>query len=155
MTERSSALSSHARKPQSNGVAGSVFLDANALLLPIRSRFPLEAEIDRLCPGGVVTVPSSVVGELDRLAARGVSGARGALALARRFPSVVVAGRGDRAILEAAVLHRSCVVTADRELAERLGTRGIDVLVPRDRHRLELRRGRRPAPATRRAVTRR
>jgi len=34
------------------------------------------------------------------------------------------------------------VVTADKALATRLHTAGVDVLVPRDRNHLELRRGR-------------
>ena len=116
-----------------------MLLDTNALLLPIRSRFPLEAEIDRLRPGAVIEVPSSVVVELDHLVARGVPGARAAAALARRFRVLGVVGRGDLAILRAAEGPRTCVVTADRALAERLRAQGVDVLAPRDRHRLELR----------------
>ncbi len=123
-----------------------MLLDANALLLPVRTRFPLESEVDRIRPGARLLVPSSVVDELDSLVARGVAEARGAVALAQKFPVLAVAGRGDAAILEAAVRHGASVVTADRTLAERLRRRGVDVLVPRDRHRLELHPGRVPAP---------
>ncbi|HKN07594.1 MAG TPA: hypothetical protein VJ021_08380 [Thermoplasmata archaeon] len=117
-------------------------MDANALLFPARTRFPLESEVDRLRPGARIVVPSSVIYELERLVTRGVPDARTALALARRFPVLPVSGRGDAAVLDAAVRHRAWVVTADRSLAERLRSRGINVLVPRDRHRLELHRGR-------------
>jgi len=124
-----------------------VLLDANALLLPVRIRFPLEAEVDRLRPGARIAVPASVVDELDRLAARGVPQARAAAELARRYPVISVEGRGDRAVLELAVRRRAWVVTADRALAIRLQRAGLPVLVPRDRHRLELRPARRPARA--------
>ena len=124
-----------------------MLLDANALLLPIRTRFPLESEVDRIHPGARAFVPSSVIDELGRLVSRGVPGARGALALAQKFPVIPVEGRGDAAILKAAVRHGGWVVTADRALAERLRREGVTVLVPRDRHRLELHRGRNPAPS--------
>lgn len=119
-----------------------MLLDANALLLPARTRFPLEAEVERIRPGARIVVPSSVVQELDRLVARGVRGAATAAALARLYPVLPVEGKGDSAILEAAVQGRAWVVTADKALAERLRRRGRPVLVPRDRHRLELRLGR-------------
>jgi len=124
-----------------------VLLDANALLLPVRAHFPLDSEVGRIRPGARLVVPSSVVDELDRLVARGVPGARGASALAKKFPVLPVAGRGDTAVLEAAVRQGAWVVTADRTLAERLRRRGVNVLVPRDRHRLELRPGRTPTPS--------
>ncbi|MGP8159567.1 MAG: PIN domain-containing protein [Thermoplasmata archaeon] len=124
-----------------------MLLDANALLLPIRTLFPLESEVDRIHPGARLVVPSSVIDELDRLVARGVPGARGALALAQKFLLIPVEGRGDAAILKAAMRHSAWVVTADRALAERLRKEGVTVLAPRDRHRLELHRGRSPAPS--------
>jgi rRNA-processing protein FCF1 len=128
-----------------------VLLDTNALLLPFRTGFPLEAEVGRACPGAPIVVPSSVLDELGRLAARGILEARGASALAERFPVLSVEGRGDAAVLDAAVRYHAWVVTADRMLAQRLRRRGVTVLVPRDRHRLETLRGRAvppsPAPA--------
>ncbi len=124
-----------------------MFLDANALLLPVRTLFPLESEVGRINPGARLVVPSSVIDELDRLVARGVPGARGASALAQKFPVAPVEGRGDAAILKAAVRNGAWVVTADRALAERLRSEGVTVLVPRDRHRLELHRGRSPTPS--------
>jgi len=124
-----------------------VLLDANALLLPARTRFPLESEVDRIRPGAAIVVPSSVRGELERLVARHVPGATTAAAVARKFPELPVTGQGDTAVLDAAVRHRAWVVTADRALAERLRGAGVTVMVPRDRHRLELRRARTLPPS--------
>jgi len=111
-------------------------------MLPVRNHFPIEAEVERLCPGSDLAVPSSVVGELETLVRKGVPGARAAVALARTLPTLRVPGRGDSAILRAALEQRAWVVTADRALASRLRSQGITVLVPRDRHRLEIHRGR-------------
>jgi len=131
-----------------------VLLDANILLMPVRSQFPLEAEVLRIRPGSQVAVPSSVLEELDRLLARGVPGARAAVALARSYPVLPVEGRGDKAILDAAVRRRAWVATADRALAARLRRSGVTVLMPRDRHRLETRPGRAPPPTAPRPRTR-
>jgi len=119
-----------------------VLLDTNALLLPVRTRFPLEAEVNRIRPGAQIAVPTSVLEELDRLVVRGVRGARAAAAFARNFGIVPVSARGDRAVVLAAIERHGWVVTADRALAERLRDSGVTVLVPRDRHRLELKPGR-------------
>jgi rRNA-processing protein FCF1 len=116
--------------------------------LPFRVRFPLLAEVDRLVPGARIAVPSSVRNEVDRLAERGVTGAAAASAFAARFPTVRTAGRGDDGVLRAARYARAAVVTADRALAVRLRSEGVTVLVPRDRHRLELRPAVRAAPST-------
>ncbi len=83
-------------------------------------------------------VPTSVRGELDRLVARNAPGAAAARALAQRFPALPAVGRGDAAVLRAAVQQKASVVTADRALRERLRQQGVPVLYPRDRHRLEL-----------------
>jgi rRNA-processing protein FCF1 len=93
-------------------------------------------------PGARIAVPTAVLEELRRLVARGVRGAAVALALAERLPSIRTDSRGDAAVVDAALAGRAAVVTADKALATRLHTAGVDVLVPRDRHHLELRRGR-------------
>lgn len=114
-----------------------VLLDTNALFLSVRRPFPLEAELDRLCPGAIVAVPSIVLGELDRLAKRGTPGASTARKLASRYPVVLTSGTGDEAVMRAAVRLGSWVITADRVLREALRRQGVTVLFPRDRHRLE------------------
>jgi rRNA-processing protein FCF1 len=117
-------------------------------MLPVRTRFPLVTEVGRIRPGARLLVLSSVLSELDRLGARGVPGARAAAAFAKTFPVVPTGSRGDPAIVEEAVRRHAWVVTADRALAERLRRAGVSVLVPRDRHRLELHRARSPTPGT-------
>ncbi len=144
MTATSSGSSSSAPSPR-RSARPRVLLDANALLLPFRVGFPLLAEVERLVPGAIVSVPSSVRGEVARLADRGVAEAAAALSFAGRFPTIQVRARGDAGILRAARRHSSIVVTADRALTARLRAGGFAVLVPRDRHRLELR------PAVRRS----
>jgi rRNA-processing protein FCF1 len=119
-----------------------VLLDTNALFLPFRSKLPLPQEVERWRPGASIRVPSSVLGELDRLAARGVPRSSLARALAATFRPIEAPGRGDAAVVRVAVRTRAWVVTADRTLARRLVDAGVSVLVPRDRDRLELRRGR-------------
>ncbi len=114
-----------------------MLVDANALFLPIRTGFPLEAEVVRIQPGSTVGVPSSVLAELDRLVLRRTPDAAAARALAARYPVVRAPGRGDDAVLLCARRSGAWVVTADRALRERLVAEGVTVLAPRDRHRLE------------------
>jgi rRNA-processing protein FCF1 len=128
-----------------------VLLDVNALLLPFRARFPLREEVERLRPGAELVVPTSVLGELDALAERRVNGARPARELAGTFRELAGPGRGDDGIVRAAVGTGGWVATADRELARRLVARGITVLAPRDRSRLELHRGGPGRPDARRS----
>jgi uncharacterized protein len=116
-----------------------VLLDTNALFLPIRVGFPLEAEVHRLVPGARLVVAASGVRELDGLVEGAAPGASGARALAAKFDRVPSTGAGDDAVLEVAVREHAVVVTADRALQERLRQRQITVLAPRDRHRLEVR----------------
>lgn len=112
----------------------------------IRVGFPLEEEVARLLPGAPLLIPASVVGELDGLAKSLTQGALAARALAERYRVVPTQTRGDEGIIEAAVRSGAWVATADRELRRRLVLRGITTLVPRDRHRLEVVRGRPPPP---------
>ncbi len=125
----------------------AVLLDTNVLFLAARTGFPIEREVLDRVDGARLVVPTSVLEELDRLVARRTPLAELARGVARRFPVLRAPGTGDDAILAAAVRERALVVTADRVLAERLRIRGITVLVPRDRVRLERRAGHR-VPAT-------
>ena len=135
-----SASSSVSRSQGARGTA-VLLLDTNILLRSARPGFRWEGEADRLVGGFRAQVPSIVMAELDRLISRGVVGSRAAREIARRFPTAHGAGRGDDAILALAVRRKATVLTADRALAGRLTEAGIDVLIPRDRNRLELRRG--------------
>ncbi len=121
-----------------------MLLDTNALFLVVQAHFPLEAEVDRHRPGAVLLVPSSVVGELDRLVDASTPGAAAARAVAERFDRVGTVARGDAGVMDAAERSGAWVVTADRALQARLRRRGITVLRPRDRSRLDLVPGRPP-----------
>jgi len=103
----------------------------------VRAGFPLDDEIARNCPGATVGVPSSVLGELDRLVQRDAPDARAARAFADRYRAIPTPGLGDDAVLDTAVDRKAWVVTSDRALRDRLVARGVTVLFPRDRHRLE------------------
>ncbi len=145
-TEKPSASSSGSRRRRDRPSATAVLLDTNALFLPLRSGFPLEAEVDRILPGARLLVADATFRELDRLVERATPSAVGARAFAKRFVRVVAKGEGDDAVVEVATRKRAVVLTADRALQTRLRRRGISVLAPRDRHRLELQPGL-PPPA--------
>jgi uncharacterized protein len=117
-----------------------VVLDTNVLLLASRRRLSFEAEIGRLVPGATLVVPSSTRRELDALVTRGTAGSVVARELAGRYPVEPTSRAGDDGVVEVAERVGGVVVTADRALQRRLAERGISVLAPRDRGRLELRR---------------
>jgi rRNA-processing protein FCF1 len=146
-TEKSSVSSSVSRNALSRRGRPLVLLDTNALFLPVRTRFPLEAEVDRLCPGAFIAVPESVLGELDRLILRDTPGAAAARALGAKYRRLSSAGTGDDAVVRAAVQYRAWVVTSDRALRERLSREGVTVLSPRDRHRLQIHAAQRARPS--------
>jgi rRNA-processing protein FCF1 len=124
-----------------------VVVDTNALFLPLRSGFPLDAEIARLVPGARVVVADASRRELVRLAARGIPRAAAARALSERYGRLTSEAEGDDGVLASARRRRAVLLTADRELQQRARALGLSVLVPRDRHRLELLPGR-PARGT-------
>jgi rRNA-processing protein FCF1 len=138
VAERRERFGTAAEEPR-----GVVLLDTNALLLPFRERFPLDRELARVAPGRVVAVPRIARSELARLAAGGSVAARAALAWSAGLPVRESAGRGDGAVVRLAERLRAWVVTGDRALIDRLRGRGLTVLRPRERARLELLPGRR------------
>lgn len=113
-----------------------VILDANALILGIEHRFPLETEIRRWVEDARIMVPSSVVRELHRLERRRVKGARGALALARKYETYDTDLEGDAAMETLGRELQGWVVTLDRELRSRLESNDVGVLYPCGRQRL-------------------
>jgi hypothetical protein len=66
-----------------------------------------------------------------------------------------VSGRGDSGVLAAVAGTGAVVATADRAFQARLRARGLAILAPRDRSRLELKlpTGTAPGPATVKART--
>lgn len=114
-----------------------VLVDANALMLPFTSHFRLEEEIYHQLDGAQVLVPSSVLGELDRVAARGNPRARAAREFARRFGVAATEEAGDDAIVALGQRLRAWVLTGDRVLRERLLAVGVPVLFPRGKSHLD------------------
>ena len=114
-----------------------VLVDANALLLPFTVRFRLEQEIDRQVDGARVAVPSSVLGELDRIASRGNVNARAAREFARRFEEVPTDHQGDDALVQLGRQLHAWVLTGDRALRKRLLEAGVPVLFPRGKTHLD------------------
>lgn len=132
-----------------------VLVDANALLLPFTSHFRLEEEIYGQVDGAQVLVPSSVLGELDRVAARGNPNARAAHEFARRFRVVVTDLGGDDALVDLGRRLHGWVLTGDRALRTRLLEAGVPVLFPRGKSHLDRAVSpRRPASLPRRTARR-
>lgn len=125
-----------------------LLVDTNILLRAVRPGFAWQEEVVRVLGPVRSVVPASVLRELDRLSQRGVTDAQAARALAERLGALPNRGEGDDALLDLSVRRHAAVLTADRALAERLRAAGQDVLVPRDRTRLELRRARRDTART-------
>ncbi len=127
-----------------------VLVDANALLLPFTSHFRLEEETYAQVDGARIQVPSSVLGELERLADRGNPRARAAREFARRFEVVPTASLGDDALVELGRRLSAWVLTGDRALRSRLLAAGVPVLFPRGKSHLDRAVSpRRPAPVRR------
>ncbi len=122
-------------RPSSAG-APQLLLDVNALLLPFRERFPLEAALQEWAPRVRWAVPSSAWAELERLVEAGAPEARTAHRWAGTLPRAEAPGRGDAAIVRLARGSGAWVVTADRALLRRRRTAGVTTLSPRGRARL-------------------
>ncbi|MCJ7606450.1 MAG: twitching motility protein PilT [Thermoplasmata archaeon] len=106
-------------------MAGTVVLDANALMMPFQSRMNLDSELERLFGEVICLVPSSVLGELNGLREKH---AKAALALARKYEIVETDKRGDDAVIDVAERRSAVVLTNDRELIDRLRELGIGVV---------------------------
>lgn len=114
-----------------------VLVDANALLLPFTSHFRLEEETYLKVDGARILVPSSVLGELERVAERGNPDARAAREFARRFEVVPTDRQGDDALVDLGRKLHAWVLTGDRALRERLLSAGVPVLFPRGKSHLD------------------
>jgi rRNA-processing protein FCF1 len=114
-----------------------VLVDANALLLPFTSHFRLEEEIYGQVDGARVLVPSSVLGELERVGDRGNANARAAREFARRFEVAPTTLQGDDALVDLGRRLQAWVLTGDRALRIRLLGAGVRVLFPRGKSHLD------------------
>lgn len=114
-----------------------VVLDANALMLPFEFRVNLDAELARLLGKCDVFVPSSVVGELERLAETNRR-AKAAVQLAANYEIYKTARRGDRSVVAAAKDLGATVVTSDAGLLNVLRREGVPRITLRSRSHLVL-----------------
>lgn len=114
-----------------------VLVDANAMLLPFTSHFRLEEEIYAQVDGARILVPSSVLGELERVAERGNPNARAAREFARRFEVAHTEAQGDDALVELGRRLNAWVLTGDRALRARLLAAKVRVLFPRGKSHLD------------------
>lgn len=112
-----------------------VILDANALLMPFQFGLNLDLELERLVGECDILVPSSVLGELRRLA-RTDRSARAALELAQKYEISEVEEEGDTSVVSLAKEKKGIVVTNDKELIQKLKEAGIPVIYLRSRTHL-------------------
>lgn len=106
--------------------------------MPFQMDIDLKSEIVRIIGACRIAVPEVVMAEATAM--RGsVRDGPAALEYARRFETVPTEGLGDDAIVDCAERTGGIVVTGDRGLIKRLRVKGLRVLRPRQRKRLELR----------------
>jgi rRNA-processing protein FCF1 len=117
----------------------AVVIDANALMMPFQFSINLDIELARLLGSFEVVVPSSVVVELKRVAVeQKASDANGALKLAAKYRTLRVEGRGDDAVLAAAIELRAVLLTNDAGLRRRARQAGLRTICLRGRSHLEI-----------------
>lgn len=120
----------------------SVLLDANALMMPAQFGVDLVSELEGLLGRCALFTLDGVVEELRRLSrggGRNAAAARVALQLSDRIPVVERDGGSvDDRIIDHATESGCLVVTNDRDLRDRLLSRGVGVIAMRQQKRLEL-----------------
>ena len=104
-------------------------------MLPFEFRVNLDTELARLLGACDVFVPSSVVGELERLAQKNRA-AKAALRLAAKYEIHNTTRRGDLAVVSTAKELRATVVTSDAGLLKVLRREGIPRITLRSRSHL-------------------
>jgi len=121
------------------GKLPAVVLDTNGILLQFTEGTDLEGELTGLLGAHTLHVPTSVVGELKRLAeGHGETGraAKMALTYAKRAKSEPTGLMGDDGILEVARRLGASVLTNDRKLQAECVRSGLQVIVGREKGRL-------------------
>jgi rRNA-processing protein FCF1 len=114
-----------------------VLVDANGLFTAARLRLDITKRLQEAAPGWTAVVPESVVRELEVVGRRKF--AREARALAERLPLLANDGRGDAAIMAAALSGpKRAVLTNDGELRTALREKGIPVLFVRGSATIEV-----------------
>ena len=106
-------------------------------MLPFEFRVNLDAELARLLGDCDVYVPSSVLGELARLA-KADRRAKAAVRLAAKYAEHKTTKRGDLAVVAAAKELGAIVVTSDAGLLNVLRREGVPRITLRSRSHLVL-----------------
>ncbi|MCI4435179.1 MAG: twitching motility protein PilT [Thermoplasmata archaeon] len=114
-----------------------VIVDTNALLLPFQSGLDIEKNLEELLGKYIIIVPDSVIRELEKLST-GNPQARAALSYSKRFKIVKTDLEGDESIVSMAEKRKSYVLTNDYNLIKILKKKGIKVIRPRGKKRLEI-----------------
>ncbi len=121
-----------------------VAVDTSALMLPVELDIRLFEELERLLGAVTPLVPALVLAELEHLESDGGrpgTAARVGVSLIEERCTVVEteANEADDAVLELARTGQAAyVVTADRELAERVRAAQRPVITPRGRRQLAI-----------------
>lgn len=110
-----------------SGMASKVILDTNSLIYSLKQKTDIRELMFNLPEVSGIVVPECVLFELERMS-DDVMYARGALALASRFPTVEGEGPADDCILSLAIKEKWFILTNDRELLRRAREEGIRTL---------------------------
>jgi len=117
----------------------AVVIDANGLMMPFQFRLNIDLELERVLGSFELFVPSSVIIELKRVAVeQKASEAKGALKLASKYRTLAVGGRGDDAVLAAAIELGAVLLTNDAGLRRRAREAQLRTICLRGRSHLEL-----------------
>jgi Uncharacterized proteins of PilT N-term./Vapc superfamily len=103
----------------------TVVLDTNALLMPFEIRINLDIALRNLLGESRCVVPGPLIGELKHLDHKF---AKAALELARRYEIIQTEGKGDDAVIEAAIATEGYILTNDKELRSRARKQNIKVI---------------------------
>ncbi|MBM4247981.1 MAG: twitching motility protein PilT [Euryarchaeota archaeon] len=108
-------------------------------MMPFQFSINLDLELRRLLGGFEVVVPSSVIAELETVAAgRKGSEAKAALRLAARYRTYENEGSGDDAVLASAVELGAVLLTNDGGLRRRARRAGLQTICLRGKNHLEI-----------------
>jgi rRNA-processing protein FCF1 len=114
-------------------------LDANALMMPFQFSINLDLELQRICGRFEVVVPSTVLAELEKVAAeQKASPAKAALRLAAKYRTHRIQGSGDDAVLASAIKLGAVLLTNDAGLRRRARGAGLRTICLRSRSHLEI-----------------
>lgn len=117
-------------------LGSKVLLDSNALIYALEQRSDIRELLSQIPEVTGILVPTCVLLELERMSGD-VNYARGALDLAKGFPSIEGNGTADDCLLELASRNGFFILTNDRLLISRARLQGTGTLTFKQRRRIE------------------